>query len=79
MYAAAIDRFCPHEVRDDLESFFYVSVIIMVTFHEAGKQSPLRNWRRRCWQIIGGTSSTGDHPQSGRSPPSSRTLYGNLA
>lgn len=38
MYAAAVERFCPHEVRDDLESFFYVIVIIMVTFHEAGKQ-----------------------------------------
>ncbi|KAG1873494.1 hypothetical protein C8R48DRAFT_769924 [Suillus tomentosus] len=38
MYAAAIDRFCPHEVRDDLESFFYAIVIIMVAFHEAGKQ-----------------------------------------
>ncbi|KAG1726747.1 hypothetical protein EDD22DRAFT_961367 [Suillus occidentalis] len=38
MYAAAVDRFCPHEVRDDLESFFYAIVIIMVAFHEAGKQ-----------------------------------------
>ncbi|KAG1836101.1 hypothetical protein C8R48DRAFT_680558, partial [Suillus tomentosus] len=38
MYAAAIERFCPHKVRDDLESFFYVIVIIMVAFHEAGKQ-----------------------------------------
>lgn len=38
IYAAAVDRFCPHKVCDDLESFFYVIVIIMVAFHKAGKQ-----------------------------------------
>ncbi|KAG1742089.1 hypothetical protein EDD22DRAFT_851631 [Suillus occidentalis] len=38
MYAAAIDQFCSHEVHDDLESFFYAIVIIMVAFHEASKQ-----------------------------------------
>ncbi|KAG1776166.1 hypothetical protein EV702DRAFT_1046331 [Suillus placidus] len=38
MYAAAVEQFCPHEVCDDLESFFYAIVIIMVAFHEASKQ-----------------------------------------
>ncbi|KAG1844453.1 hypothetical protein F4604DRAFT_1937490 [Suillus subluteus] len=61
MYAAAVDRFCPHEVRDNLESFFYAIVIIMVAFHEASKQKSTEEleemmladhwWNKQHWRL----------------------------